>query len=154
AASQCDSLTGRRYFRRGPGGMTETSEPDDTLWLAGLLAFPIIGFEQGLHTTPAALASLPLYQLLHWLSHSLLALPLAAAAVWSGHRLARRSGHRTSRVSDAVAHALCIALVFALLLVPGEALHEAADTLTHAHTTLAIHSHGAPVAQAAMGPGA
>src|SRR5205085_1345447 len=63
--------------------------------------------------------------------------------------LARRLGHRTTRLPDVVAHALLIALIFALLLVPGAALHEKADSLTHAHVQLSIHSHGGTTAQSA-----
>ena len=59
----------------------------------------------------------------------------------------RDSGSAAATLSDLVARAALIAILFALTLVPGAALHEAADRLTHAHTTLAIHSH-APVAQA------
>jgi hypothetical protein len=121
------------------------SEPDDTLWLAPLLAFPVIGFEQVLHTSSVALQGAPLYQTLHWLSDALMALPLAFVAVWSGHRLARRLGHRAQNVPDTFAHALLIALLFALVLVPGAILHEGADSLTHAHARLSIHSHAGNV---------
>lgn len=114
---------------------------DDILLQAALLAFPVIGLEQVLHTSPAALAAEPLYQALHWLSDALLALPLAAAAVWSGHRVARRLGHASRSRPDAIMHGLAIAFIFALLLVPGAALHDQADRLTHVHAQLAIHSH-------------
>ena len=120
---------------------TEAIGHDDTLWLGTLLVFPVIGLEQALHTTTAALLQAPVYQALHWLSDSLFALPLGACAVWSGHRVARRLGHRSRRLPDLLAHALAITGLFALLLVPGAALHEEADRLTHAHAQLAIHSH-------------
>jgi hypothetical protein len=122
-------------------------DPDSTLRLALLLVFPTIGLEQLLHTSSQALSSLPLYEVLHWLSDSLLALPLAVVAVWGGRRLAGRLGLGAATLSDLVARAALIAILFALTLVPGAVLHDAADRLTHAHTTLAIHSH-APVAQA------
>jgi hypothetical protein len=113
----------------------------NTLRLALLLAFPAIGLEQLLHTGSAALAAMPLYQALHWLSDSLLALPLAAGAVWSGQRLATRLRLGASTPLDVVARACLITLLFALMLVPGAALHDLADRLTHVHVGLATHSH-------------
>jgi len=41
-----------------------------------------------------------------------------------------------------------IGLAFSVILIPGAALHELADRLTHAHATLAIHSHVAVSSQA------
>lgn len=121
-------------------------DPDSTVRLALLLVFPTIGLEQLLHTSGQALTSLPLYEVLHWLSDSLLALPLALLAVWGGRRLAGRLGLGAATLSDLVARAVLIAILFALTLVPGAVLHDAADRLTHAHTTLAIHSHTAVAA--------
>src|SRR5437879_9414654 len=121
------------YARVSPSG------GDHTLRVAGLLAFPTIGLEQLLHTDSPVLAALPLYQALHWLSDSLLALPLAAAAVWAGQRLATRLGLESSTALDMVGRACLIALLFAFVLVPGAALHDWADRVTHAHAGLATH---------------
>ena len=109
--------------------------------LALVLVFPTIGLEQWFHTNPAAFTALPLYEALHWFSDSLLALPLAALAVWTGQRIASRRGFGVQNPGDIVVRAGVIAILFALVLVPGAALHEAADRLTHAHSTLSIHSH-------------
>ena len=117
------------------------SSGDHTLRVAVLLAFPTIGLEQVLHTDSLALAALPLYQALHWLSDSLLALPLAAAAVWGGQRLATRLGLDASTRLDMIGRACLIVLLFAFLLVPGAALHDWADRLTHVHAGTATHSH-------------
>jgi len=114
---------------------------DATLGLALVLALPTIALEQFLHTDRWTLAALPLYQALHWLSDSLLALPLAAAAVWAGLRIADRLGLSRSNPLDIVGLACLIALLFAALLVPGAALHDAADRLTHVHAGAATHSH-------------
>jgi hypothetical protein len=116
------------------------NDPDSTLRLALLLVFPTIGLEQLLHTSNPGLTALP-YAVLHWFSDSLLALPLALIAVWVGRRLATRLGLGAASLGDLVARAALIAILFALTLVPGAVLHDAADRLTHAHTTLAIHSH-------------
>src|SRR5205807_86726 len=103
------------------------SNGDRTLRLALVLALPTIALEQFLHTDRWTLAALPLYQALHWFSDSLLALPLAAAGVWAGQRIATRLGLGDSNPLDVVGRACLIALLFALLLVPGAALHEAAE---------------------------
>jgi hypothetical protein len=71
---------------------------DDTLRLALLVSFPVIGLDQFLHTSPAALLTSPLDQSLRWVSGALLALPLAAAAVWAGQWIANRSGRGPDRV--------------------------------------------------------
>src|SRR4051794_18904459 len=87
-----------------------------------LLAFGVIGWEQLLHTSASG-ARLPLYQLLHWFSDSLLALPLALLAVHLGERLARRNGFGDRCLTDLVGRAALIGLVYAVLLVPGAAIH-------------------------------
>jgi hypothetical protein len=108
-----------------------------------LLAFGVIGWEQVLHSTPGA-SRLPLYQVyevFHWLSDGLLALPLAVAAEWIGQRLAIRQHLGQRSLGDLAGRAALICLVFAALLVPGAAIHEGLDTLTHAHQAIAVHSH-------------
>jgi len=128
-----------------PGG-------DATLGLALVLALPTIALEQFLHTDGWTLAALPLYQALHWLSDSLLALPLAAAAVWTGQRIGTRLGLGDSNPLEMVGRACLIALLFALLLVPGAALHDAADRLTHVHAGIATHAHVPPPRRSTGGP--
>ena len=54
-----------------------------------------------------------MHQAPHWLSDSLLALPLAAAAAWSGQRLATRSGLDVSTPLGIVGRAGLIVLLFA-----------------------------------------
>jgi O-antigen/teichoic acid export membrane protein len=108
-----------------------------------LLAFGVIGWEQLLHTTPGA-SRLPLYQIyqvFHLLSDGLLALPLAVAAEWLGQKLAARQHLGWRSPSHLVGRAALICLVYAVLLVPGAAIHEGIDTLTHAHEAIAVHSH-------------
>ena len=108
-----------------------------------LLAFGVIGWEQVLHSTPGA-SRLPLYQIykvFHWLSDGLLALPLALAAEWIGQRLASRQHLGRRSLTDLVGRAALICLLYAVLLVPGAAIHEGVDALTHAHEAIAVHSH-------------
>jgi hypothetical protein len=81
------------------------------------------------------------YELLHWVSDALLALPFAVAAIWSGRWFSNRLRLTRSGKSTLFARACVICAVFALLLVPGAALHDEADTLTHAHAFLSITAH-------------
>jgi hypothetical protein len=127
------------------------SDRGHPLRLASLLAFPTIGVEQLVHTDRPMLVALPLYQALHWLSDSLLALPLAAVAVWGGQRLAARLGLGASTPAAIAGRTCLIAVLFALVLVPGAALHEGADRLTHAHALVASHSHVSLSSRAATG---
>jgi hypothetical protein len=130
---------------------TSPSDGGQTLRLALLLALPVIGVEQLVHTDRPTLVALPLYQALHWLSDSLLALPLAAVAVWGGQRFATRLGLGAWTPAAIVGRACLIALLFAFVLVPGTALHDAADRLTHAHVLFSSHSHVPLPSRAAAG---
>jgi hypothetical protein len=101
--------------------------------------FGVVGFEQLLHTGPGGP---PLYQALHWLSDSMLALPLGLAAVWIGLRIARWRGVDGRRRGDACIRACLIALIFAVMLVPGGIAHEQLDALTQSHAAISVHTHG------------
>ena len=120
-------------------GPAERRVGDGSVLMAVLLAFGVVGWEQVLHTGPGGP---PFYQVLHWLSDSLLALPLGLAAVWLGTRLASRQGAPRKRRSDTLARACLIAIVFAVLLVPGGVVHEQIDSPTHAHAAISVHTHG------------
>jgi hypothetical protein len=120
--------------------MRSTTRSGDSHVLMALpLVLGVVGFEQLLHTGPGGP---PVYQALHWLSDSMLALPLGLAAVWLGSRLAFRRGAGRPGRSDTMARACVIAIVFAVLLIPGGILHEQIDNLTHAHTAISVHTHG------------
>jgi hypothetical protein len=133
-------LCGGRYGGH-PARVASEASQEDTLRLGLLIVFPVIGLEQLLHTSPGALQALPLYETLHWLSDGLLALPLAVAAVWSGRWVGDRLRLGRSGKSNLFARACVIAVLFAMLLVPGAALHDQADMLTHAHALLAVNTH-------------
>ena len=114
---------------------------DGTLRLALLVSFPVIGLHQFLHTSPAALLASPLDQSLRWVSDALLALPLAAAAIWAGHRIASRSGPGPDRVWDVFACSCAIALLLALLLAPVWFGHDETSGLTRSQAVVPAHSH-------------
>src|SRR5919205_2908870 len=94
--------------------MTTFSRPDERYLLtSGLLAFSVVGFEQVLHTT----SGLALYQVMHWVSDSLLALPLAILAVWLGPSVANWRGIGRRRAADLMTRSMTIAVIFAVLLI-------------------------------------
>jgi hypothetical protein len=130
------TITAAQPTRAAPGS-------NSTLLMASPLVLGVIGFEQLLHTGPGGP---PVYQVLHWLSDSLMALPLGLAAVWLGSRLAARLAAARRGAPDPLARACLIAIVFAVLLIPGGMLHEQIDSLTQAHTAISVHTHGGVVA--------
>ena len=73
------TISAARPARSAAGGS------NSTLLMALPLVLGVVGFEQLLHTGPGGP---PVYQVLHWLSDSLMALPLGFVAVWLGSRLA------------------------------------------------------------------
>jgi hypothetical protein len=104
--------------------------------MGGLLAFSVVGFEQVLHTT----SGLALYQLMHWVSDSLLALPLAIVAVWLGTVVAHWRGIGRRRTADLMTRAMIIAVIFAVLLIPGGLIHEQVDALL-SYKRVSVHTH-------------
>jgi hypothetical protein len=66
--------------------------------------------------------------------------------VWLGSRLAARLGAARRGAADPLARACLIAIVFAVLLIPGGMAHEQIDTLTQAHKAISVHTHGGLVA--------
>lgn len=83
-----------------------------------MMSFPVIGLDQFLRTAPARFPADPSTAVQHWLTDSLMALPLFAAGVWAGDRLAGRAGLGMASRADLVKRALLIALLAALALAP------------------------------------
>jgi hypothetical protein len=117
--------------------------------LAIVACCAVIGLDQVLHTTPAALSASPLAQTLHWAGNVVLAVPFAAAALWAGGWLGDRLGISLTGRSGIFAQACVITLVLAVLLVPAWFAHYAVDSAT---TTPIVpsagghagHEHGSP----------
>ncbi len=116
--------------------------PYNILRLALVVSFAVVTLEELLRNSPVVLLASPVYQAVHWASDALMALPLAAAAIWAGDRLANRSGLRLASAWDAFARACLIAALLALLLVPGWFAHNEIDQLTQPQSLLAAHSSG------------
>jgi hypothetical protein len=90
----------------------------DVIVLALLISFPVIGLDLFLRTTPAQLAARPAPVIEYWVTDSLMALPLFAAGVWAGDRIAGLAGLGTAGRRDVLKRALVITLAAALALTP------------------------------------
>ena len=90
----------------------------DILVMAVLVSFPVIGFDQFLRTVPSKVSEQAAGQLQNWLADSLLAVPLFAAGIWAGDRIASRAGLGTARPVDAARRAIVVTLLAAMALTP------------------------------------
>jgi hypothetical protein len=112
--------------------------------LALLLSFPVIGLDQFLRTPPAQFTAAPAQQVQHWVTDSLMMLPLFAAGVWAGDRILSRAAARTpARPAPApVKRALVIVLSVALALIPVWFERNKTDTMAQSQALVTPHSHG------------
>src|SRR5262245_6485893 len=117
--------------------------PQETLPLAALLSVLTVGLYQVLQTAPAQFGTSPLFQVLRWLSDGLMALPLFAAAVWTGHWSASRLGLTLAGRADVFKRALLIAAALAVFLIPGWFAYNELASLTQSADLVSSHSHGA-----------
>lgn len=83
------------------------------LIMALMISFPVIGLDQFLRTAPSKFSEQPVIQVQHWLSDSLMAIPLFAVGIWAGDLIARRAGLGTRRP---VKRALLISLLTVLAM--------------------------------------
>jgi hypothetical protein len=74
--------------------------------LALLLSFPVIALDQFLRTPAAQFTAQPAVQAQHWVTDSLMMLPLFAAGIWAGDRIASRA----ALFNRAVVIVLCVAV--------------------------------------------
>jgi hypothetical protein len=119
------------------------SHGSNGLWrLALVLSFPVIGLDQFLRTTPAQFSAQPVLQAEHWVTASLMTLPLFAAGVWAADWIGNRAGlgHRSG--SDIFKRALVIVLLVALALIPVWFERNKADNLARVQALVTPHSHG------------
>jgi hypothetical protein len=113
-----------------------------TLPLALLLSFLVVGLDQFLQTAPAQFSASPLLQLLRWLSDGLMAFPLFAVGVWTGHRAADRLRLAVDSRADCVQRALLIAAALAVVLIPGWFAYNALANATGGANFSSGHEHG------------
>jgi hypothetical protein len=102
--------------------------------LALLLSFPVIALDQFLRTPVAQLLAQPAVQAQHWVTDSLMMLPLFAAGIWAGDRIARRA----ALFNRAVVIVLCVAIA----LIPVWFERNKKDNLIHAQALVTPHSRG------------
>jgi hypothetical protein len=110
--------------------------------LAVLISLPVIGLCQFLRTTPAQLAAHPVSAAGHWVTGSLITLPLFAAGVWAGDWAAGRAGIGLVKLSDIGKRALLIVLLVAVALIPLWFQRNKVDTLARTQALVTPHSHG------------
>jgi hypothetical protein len=114
----------------------------DVLRLALILSFPVIGLDQFLRITPDQLSAQPVLQAQHWVTDSLMTLPLFAAGVWAGEWIASRAGLGPANRSDVLKRALLIVLLVALALIPLWLELNKGDALAQVQALVSPHSHG------------
>jgi hypothetical protein len=102
---------------RKPVGAVVLSGRDISI-MALMISFPVMGLDEFLRTVPAKFSAQPYVEVQHWLTGSLMALPLFAFGIWAGDRLGALAGLGTARRADVLKRALVIALLGALTLVP------------------------------------
>lgn len=86
--------------------------------LALMVSFPVMALDLFLRTTSGKFSAQPYVQVGHWLTDSLVMLPLFAVGVWAGDRIACLAGLGTGRRPDVLKRALLITLLAAVAQVP------------------------------------
>jgi hypothetical protein len=114
----------------------------ETFCLAVILSFPVVALDQFLHTSPAVIGASPAFQSLRWISDTLMALPLFAGGVWTGHLIADRMGLQPTVHSEIFGRALVISGSLAVFLIPGWFAYNKLASLTQSADLAAVHSHG------------
>jgi hypothetical protein len=112
------------------------------LRIALILSSAGTGVDQFLRTPPAQLLAQPATQAEHWVTGSLMTLPLFAVGVWAGSWIADRAGLGLARRPDVVKRALIISLLAAVALIPVWFELNKVDSLAQAQALVTPGSHG------------
>lgn len=126
--------------RRGHS-LVRLFERHEVFSVAVALGVAVIAFDQFLHTSPAQFGAAPAFQVFRWVSSTLMALPLFAAAVWAGHLIADRVGLGSATRRDLFERALLISGSLAVFLTPGWFAYYEVASLTQNGDLVAAHSH-------------
>jgi hypothetical protein len=86
--------------------------------LALWLSFPVIGLDQFLRSSPAQISSQPAAAIGHWVTDSMIALPLFAIGVLAADWIARRLRLGLDHRADVLKRALLVTAMCALVLAP------------------------------------
>lgn len=127
-------------WARSPGQLTYDGE--ELLRLSLIVSIPVTGVWQLLRTAPSQLMADPVLQAEHWLTTSLITLPLFAAGVWAGDWVASRAGLGLARRADICKRALIMSLLVAVAFIPLWYVRNKTDTQLHAQALTTPHSHG------------
>jgi len=106
-----------------------------------LISFPVIGLDQFLRTAAARFPADPPAAVGHWLTGSLIALPLFTASVWAADRVAGRVGLGIAGRADLVRRALLIGLFAALAMAPAWFVLNQLDNPVLAQPLVFPHAH-------------
>jgi hypothetical protein len=106
-----------------------------------MISFPVIGLDLFLRTSSARFSAQPYVQVGHWLTDSLIMLPLFAIGVWAGDRIACLAGLGTARRADVLKRALLITLFAALAQVPAWFVVNKSDNPVTAQPLVAPAAH-------------
>jgi hypothetical protein len=109
--------------------------------LALMISFPVVGLDKFLRTASGRFSAQPYVQAGHWLTDSLIMLPLFAIGVWAGDRIAGLAGLCTARRADALKRALVITLLAALAQVPAWFAADRSDNPVTAQPIVAPQAH-------------
>lgn len=86
--------------------------------LAACIGLPVIGLDQVLRTSPRQFSAQPLTEIAHWVTDSMMALPLFAIGVLAADWVAVRAGIGMDRGTDALRRALLVTAACAIVLAP------------------------------------
>jgi hypothetical protein len=125
---------------RSPARLTHDSR--DILRVALILSFPVIGLDILLRATPGQLSAQPVLLAQHWVTDSLMALPLFAIGVWAAGWMGSRAGLGLADRPDVLKRAVLITLSAALALIPVWLELNKVDVLAQAQALVTPHSRG------------
>jgi hypothetical protein len=109
--------------------------------MALMISFPVIGLDQILRTASGRFSAQPYGQVEHWVTDSLIMLPLFAVGVWAGDRIADLAGVHTARRADLLKRALVITVFAALAQVPAWFVVDKSDNPVTAQPLVAPYAH-------------
>ncbi len=109
--------------------------------LALMISFPAIGLDLFLRTASGRFSAQPYVQVGHWLTDSLVMLPLFAIGVWAGDWIAGLAGLYTARRADVLKRALLITVAAAVAQTPAWFVVNSSDNPVTAQPLVAPQAH-------------
>jgi hypothetical protein len=86
--------------------------------LAACVGFPVIALDQFLRTSPGKFSAQPATEIAHWITDSMMALPLFAVGILAAEWIAGRAGIGTARRADVIKRALLVTAACAVVMSP------------------------------------